>query len=52
LVSVHRGFYDSVPIGSVTSEKKVVDVPKYYNTDRMRPIYNFDHAPLFIMTSD
>jgi 6-phosphofructokinase 1 len=49
---VHKGFYDSVPITSVTSEKKVVDVKKYYNTDRLRPIYEFDGAPLFIMTSD
>ena len=52
LVSIHRGFYDTVPISSVTSEKKVVDVTKYYNTDRLRPIYKFDGAPLFIMTSD
>jgi 6-phosphofructokinase 1 len=52
LVSIHKGFYDSVPITSVTSEKKVVDVPKYYNTDRLRPIYEFDGAPLFIMTAD
>ena len=52
LVSIHRGFYDTVPIASVTSEKKVVDVKKYYNTDRLRPIYQFDGAPLFIMTSD
>jgi ATP-dependent phosphofructokinase / diphosphate-dependent phosphofructokinase len=52
LVSIHRGFYDSVPITSVTSEKKMVDVAKYYNTDRLRPIYEFDGAPLFIMTSD
>jgi 6-phosphofructokinase 1 len=52
LVSIHRGFYDSVPITSVTSEKKVVNVPRYYNTDRLRPIYDFDGAPLFIMTSD
>jgi len=51
LVSVHRGFYDSVPIQSVTSEKKVVAL-KYYNTDRLRPNYDFDGAPLFIMTSD
>jgi 6-phosphofructokinase 1 len=52
LVSIHRGFYDSVPLESVTAEKKVVNVPKYYNTDRLRPIYDFDGAPLFIMTSD
>jgi ATP-dependent phosphofructokinase / diphosphate-dependent phosphofructokinase len=52
LVSIHHGFYDSVPIANVTSEKKVVNVPRYYNTDRLRPIYDFDRAPLFIMTSD
>jgi len=52
LVSIHKGFYDSVPITNVTSEKKVVDVKRYYNTDRLRPIYEFDGAPLFIMTSD
>jgi 6-phosphofructokinase len=52
LVSIHKGFYDSVPISSVTSEKKTVDVSKYYSTDRLRPIYQFDGAPLFIMTSD
>jgi len=52
LVSIHRGFYDSVPLTRVTSEKKIVDVAKYYNTDRLRPIYEFDGAPLFIMTSD
>jgi len=52
LVSIHRGFYDSVPLASVTSEKKVVDVSKYYNTERLRPMYQFDGAPLFIMTSD
>ena len=52
LVSIHHGVYDSVPITSVTSEKKVVDVKKYYNPERLRPIYEFDGAPLFIMTSD
>jgi 6-phosphofructokinase len=52
LVSVHKGFYDSVPITHVTSKRKVVDVKKYYNTERLRPIYEFDGAPLFIMTSD
>ena len=48
LVSIHRGIYDSVPISSVTSEKKLVDVGRYYNTDRLRPIYEFEGAPLFI----
>ena len=52
LVSIHRGFYDSEPITSVTSNKKVVDVSRYYSAERLRPIYDFDGAPLFIMTSD
>jgi 6-phosphofructokinase 1 len=52
LVSIHKGFYDSVPLTRVSADKKVVDVKKYYNTDRLRPIYEFDGAPLFIMTSD
>jgi len=52
LVSIHRGSYDSVPIQTVTAEKKIVDVPKYYSTERLRPIYEFEGAPLFIMTSD
>jgi 6-phosphofructokinase 1 len=52
LVSIQKGYYTSVSIENVTSEKKVVDVPKYYNSDRLRPIYEFDGAPLFIMTAD
>ena len=48
LVSIHRGVYDSVPIQSVTSDKKLVDVSRYYNTERLRPIYEFEGAPLFI----
>jgi 6-phosphofructokinase len=53
LVSIHRGFYDTVAISRITSQKKIVDVHKYYDTERLRPIYEkFDGAPLFIMTSD
>jgi ATP-dependent phosphofructokinase / diphosphate-dependent phosphofructokinase len=52
LVSVHNGRYDSVAIDVVTGTKKNVDVPRYYNTDRLRPIYDFMDKPLFIMTSD
>ena len=37
---------------AIRHDKKVVDVSKYYNTERLRPIYDFDGAPLFIMTSD
>jgi len=52
LVSVHRGAYDSVPIAEVTAQKKVVDVAKYYSMERLRPIYEFEGKPLFIMTTD
>lgn len=53
LVSIHKGIYDSVPIDRVKKEKKVVDVAKYYNIDRLRPIYEtFNGRPLFIMTAD
>jgi ATP-dependent phosphofructokinase / diphosphate-dependent phosphofructokinase len=52
LVSLHNGVYDNVPIEVVTQRKKVVDVPRYYNTERLRPIYDFNRQPVFIMTSD
>ncbi|MDI6755864.1 MAG: ATP-dependent 6-phosphofructokinase [Thermodesulfobacteriota bacterium] len=53
LVSLRNGKYDNVPIDVVTSVKKVVDVEKNYNRDRLRPYYeSFESKPLFIMTSD
>jgi len=53
LVNIRNGRYDNVPINVVTSRKKVVDVGKFYNTERLRPKYTrFEGAPVFIMTSD
>ena len=53
MVSLRNGRYDSVPLDIVTSYKKVVDVDKYYNRERLRPHYeSFEQKPLFIMTSD
>jgi len=53
LVGLRNGRYDDVPIDVVTSMKKIVDVEKYYNCDRLRPYYeSFESKPLFIMTSD
>ncbi|WP_457652269.1 6-phosphofructokinase [Rhodocaloribacter sp.] len=53
LVSIRHGDYDSVPIDVIHGPAKVVDVEKYYNTERLRPQYKkFYHNPLFIMTSD
>ena len=53
LVVLKNGRYDNVPIDVVTSSKKVVDVTKFYNTERLRPKYeSFEMKPLFIMTSE
>ena len=48
-----NGRYDDVPLDVVTGSKKIVDVEKYYNTDRYRPNYeSFEMKPMFIMTSE
>lgn len=53
LVSIHNGSYDTVPISVIAGQKKVVNVEKYYCTERLRPRYeSFQKQPLFIMTSD
>jgi len=53
LVCARNGVYDNVPIEVVTGRKKVVDVDKYYNPDRLRPKYEtFIRQPLFLMPSD
>ncbi len=53
LVVLRNGRYDNMPIDVVTKNKKLVNVDKYYNADRLRPKYeSFEMQPLFIMTSD
>ena len=53
LVVLKNGRYDNVPIEVVTSAKKLVDVAKHYNTERLRPKFNsFDKQPLFIMAGE
>jgi len=53
LVSIRNGVYDSVPIDVIIGRKKVIDVGKYYNTERLRPKYKtFIRQPVFIMTGD
>ncbi|MBO6535588.1 MAG: 6-phosphofructokinase [Balneolaceae bacterium] len=53
LVVLKNGRYDNVPIDIVTSKKKLVNVNRHYNTERLRPYYNsFEMQPLFIMTSE
>lgn len=52
LVVLNKGQYGNVPVDVVTSTSKVVDVEKFYNTERYRPYYNiFENQPLFIMAS-
>ncbi len=53
LISLRNGCYDNVPLDLVDGQKKLVDVEKYYNVERLRPKYEtFMCKPLFIMTSD
>jgi 6-phosphofructokinase len=53
LVILKNGRYDNLPVSVVTSTKKVVDVKKFYNTERLRPIYqSFEMKPMLIMTSE
>jgi len=53
LVVLKNGRYDNMPIDVVIASKKVVNVQKHYNTERLRPHYSsFEMKPLFIMTSD
>src|SRR3954464_8116363 len=53
LVVLKNGRYDNMPIEAVTSSKKTVNVDRYYNKERLRPLYTeFEMQPLFIMASD
>lgn len=50
LVILKNGRYDNIPVDIVTSTKKLVDVNKHYNTDRLRPVYeSFIDKPLFLI---
>jgi len=53
LVVLKNGRYDNVPIDVVVGKSKLVNIEKFYNTERLRPYYNsFEMNPLFIMTSE
>ncbi len=53
MVCLHNGEYDHVPVEIVTSRKKTIDVDKYYDRDRLRPLFkSFQQKPFFIVTSD
>jgi 6-phosphofructokinase 1 len=53
LVVLKNGRYDNMPIDVVVSSKKLVDVQKHYNLERLRPQYKrFAMQPLFIIAGD
>jgi len=53
LVVLKNGRYDNMPIETVTSSKKIVNVKEHYSTERLRPVYqSFEMKPLFLATSD
>jgi 6-phosphofructokinase len=53
LVVLKNGRYDNMPIETVTSTKKVVNVKEHYSIERLRPVYqSFEMKPLFLMTSE
>ena len=53
LVVLNEGRYSHVPIETVTATKKIVNVEKYYDKERLRPYFrDFEHLPLLIMASE
>ena len=53
LVGLRNGRYDNMPLDVIAHTKKVVNVQKYYNIERLRPhFHTFEMNPLFIMTSE
>ncbi len=53
LVVLKDGRYDHLPIEVVTSKKKLVNVAKHYDTNRLHPIYqDFEALPLLLMASE
>lgn len=53
MVCLRNGEYDHVPLDIVTSYKKQIDVDKYYDRERLRPLYkNFYKKPFLILSAD
>jgi ATP-dependent phosphofructokinase / diphosphate-dependent phosphofructokinase len=53
LVVLQNGRYDNMPIETVTSTKKIINVKEHYSTERLRPVFkSFEMKPLFLMTSE
>lgn len=53
LIVVKNGRYENAPINIITHSKKIVDVKRFYDTERLRPKYkSFEFQPLLIMIGD
>ena len=53
LVVLSNGRYGNIPIETITSTKKVVNIKEHYNTERLRPQFSsFENKPLFIMGNE
>jgi 6-phosphofructokinase len=53
LVVLKNGRYDNMPIETVTSTKKIINVKEHYSIERLRPVFkSFEMKPLFLMTSE
>lgn len=50
LVILKNGRYDNIPVDIISTTKKLIDVQKHYNTERLRPVYeSFIDKPLFLV---
>jgi 6-phosphofructokinase 1 len=50
MVILKNGRYDNIPVDIISTTKKLIDVSKHYNTDRLRPVYeSFVDKPLFLI---
>jgi 6-phosphofructokinase len=53
LVVLTNGRYGDIPIETIASAKKVVNIKVHYNTERLRPKFaSFENKPLFIMGNE
>jgi ATP-dependent phosphofructokinase / diphosphate-dependent phosphofructokinase len=53
LVVLKEGRYSHIPVETITSTKKVVDVKKYYDSEQLRPVFDhFESKPIFLMGSE
>ena len=53
LVVLNNGRYGDIPLETIASTKKVVNIKEHYNTERLRPKFaSFENKPLFILGNE